>query len=329
MSSAVPFAVSPGWSVVMADLGVAPGDVLRRAGLPGDRLSSNATGLPPAEYYALWRALEIEHGDPDLPVRIAEGLSAEAFDPPIFAGLCSADLNSAAERIARYKRLIGPMRVIVERSRDVTRLSLEWPSPADPPPVLAAFEVVFWVAFARLGTRHRVRPARIAIPEPPDRPAFREYLGRPIERDDEHLVEFAAADAARPFLTARAGMWDVFGTELARQLAELDAQAATVERVRAALMELLPSGRGTLHDVARELTVSARTLQRRLRVEGTTFQATLDATRERLARHYLAHSSVSPGEISFLLGFEDSNSFYRAFHAWTGETPARVRATAA
>ena len=35
---------------------------------------------------------------------------------------------------------------------------------------------------------------------------------------------------------------------------------------------------------------------------------------------------ASSAEISFLLGYEDPNSFFRAFHAWTGQTPERARA---
>ena len=80
--------------------------------------------------------------------------------------------------------------------------------------------------------------------------------------------------------------------------------------------------------VARDLAMSTRTLQRRLRAEGTTFQRTLNATRQSLALHYLAESDLSAGEISFLLGYEDTRSFYRAFHAWSGQTPKLARAAA-
>jgi AraC-like DNA-binding protein len=44
-----------------------------------------------------------------------------------------------------------------------------------------------------------------------------------------------------------------------------------------------------------------------------------------LAKHYLKNSDVTGAEISFLLGFEDPNSFFRAFHTWAGETPGQVR----
>lgn len=98
-----------------------------------------------------------------------------------------------------------------------------------------------------------------------------------------------------------------------------------VERVRSALLELLPAGESTVNAVARVLAVSARTLQRRLTAERTTFQAVLNETREALARHYLSTSRLPTAEISFLLGYEDVTSFQRAFRSWTGETPRRVR----
>jgi AraC-like DNA-binding protein len=77
--------------------------------------------------------------------------------------------------------------------------------------------------------------------------------------------------------------------------------------------------------VAGELAISTRTLQRRLQEENTSFQAVLAQTREALARHYLASGRLTAGEISFLLGYSDPNSFYRAFHVWTGQTAQHSR----
>ena len=73
------------------------------------------------------------------------------------------------------------------------------------------------------------------------------------------------------------------------------------------------------------LGTSTRTLQRRLNQEKKSFQGVLNETREDLARHYLKSSDMTGAEISFLLGFEDPNSFFRAFHTWTGETPEQAR----
>ncbi|WP_265092168.1 helix-turn-helix domain-containing protein [Acinetobacter seifertii] len=97
------------------------------------------------------------------------------------------------------------------------------------------------------------------------------------------------------------------------------------ERVHSTLLETIPAGEVSMQVVSRKLAVSTRTLQRKLQNEGTSFQQILNNVRESLAYHYLRNTDMSSSEISFLLGFEDSNSFARAFQAWTGKTPQAHR----
>lgn len=122
-------------------------------------------------------------------------------------------------------------------------------------------------------------------------------------------------------------MWWFFAPDLRRRLSDLQAAASIAERVRAALHETLPAGDPSMTAVTTHLAVSSRTLQRQLRLEGTTFQAVLASTREDLARHYLSHGAMRAAEIAYLLGYDDTNSFYRAFRSWTGTTPETLRAT--
>ena len=72
--------------------------------------------------------------------------------------------------------------------------------------------------------------------------------------------------------------------------------------------------------------MSPRTLQRRLQRELVSYQDILNETRLALARNYLSRSTLTASEIAFLLGYDDPNSFYRAFAAWTGQTPGSLRA---
>ena len=51
----------------------------------------------------------------------------------------------------------------------------------------------------------------------------------------------------------------------------------------------------------------------------------LEDARRELARHYLLHSSLDLTETAYLLGYEDANSFFRAFHQWEGDSPGRWR----
>ncbi|WP_083958738.1 helix-turn-helix domain-containing protein [Herbidospora mongoliensis] len=63
--------------------------------------------------------------------------------------------------------------------------------------------------------------------------------------------------------------------------------------------------------------------------EGTSYQAVLGDTRERLARRYLADPSFTTSQVAYLLAYDDTNSFYRAFRRWTGLTPEATRLTTA
>jgi AraC-like DNA-binding protein len=71
--------------------------------------------------------------------------------------------------------------------------------------------------------------------------------------------------------------------------------------------------------------VSPRTLQRRLQDAGYSFQQVLEEARHQLARHYLTNSQLELGETAYLLGYEDSSSFVRAFRTWEGTPPAHWR----
>jgi len=66
--------------------------------------------------------------------------------------------------------------------------------------------------------------------------------------------------------------------------------------------------------------MSTRTLQRRFTDAGITFQQLVEETRRELAHHYLRQSTVELNETAYLLGYEDANSFFRAFHLWEGTT---------
>jgi len=323
MSSPNAFPVHRGWRILLRDLGINPSNVLRRAQLPADLFARESAGLKTDEYFRLWRGLEEEADDPILPIRIGRAISVEAFDPPIFAALCSPDLNTALARIAQYKRLSCPMALEVAQDAEGTLLNLRWlESATAPPPSLSATESVFFVQLARLATRSDVKPLRLTLPDPPGPVAdYETYFGTAVQRAPKHSIRFSAQDARRPFLTANEPMWRFFEPKLQQRLSELDDTATLSDRVRGALLELLPAGAVSMEAVSRKLGVGSRTLQRRLNAEGNNFQSMVNRTREELARHYLRHSKLSGAEIAFLLGYEDPNSFVRAFHTWTGVTP--------
>lgn len=321
------FPLEQGWRLVLKDLGIEPADVLRRAELPDDLFSRSGVSLSTEEYFRLWNAVEAEANDPLFPLHIGQSIPVEAFQPPIFAALCSPNMLVAAQRISQYKRLCAPMAMHVEEDGDEVRISLEWlDKDVDPPVSMTATELVFFTQLARTATREHVKPVRAETMRPPEHAAdYEEFIGTPIRKSKVHAITFSRSDAHLPFMTANEVMWEAFEPALRKRLSELDESATVSDRVRAALLEALPSGASSMDDVSRKLALSKRTLQRRLKHEGTTYQLVLNRTREELARHYLRKTELSGAEISYLLGYEDPNSFFRAYHDWTGETTEQAR----
>jgi AraC-like DNA-binding protein len=317
--------------VLFRDLGIAPENVLRRAKMPLDTLAQEQAWVTPAELLRFWDALEQEADDPTLPIRLGKAASPEIFQPPMFAALCSPDLSVAAERLSRYKRLVAPVTMTVDEGPAGLTISKQWNDPTfEVPPGVAAVELVFLTQIARIGTRERVRPLKVesrTLLEPAA--AYHEFFGVAPKQGKRNAVTFSLEDAHRPFLTASESLWQTFEPELRRRMTKLDATAPLSERVRSVLLESLPSGEASVGVIAKRLGLSGRTLQRKLKPEGTSFKQIVSSTREQLARHYVSNTSLAYAEISFLIGFEEPSSFFRAFREWTGETPETVRTTVA
>jgi AraC-like DNA-binding protein len=132
-------------------------------------------------------------------------------------------------------------------------------------------------------------------------------LDRTLPRNDPRLFAYLAQQAER----------------LRASLPQDDTATAQVRREVTAL---LPVGEPQQGPVAKRLALSARTMQRRLAAEGTTFAAIVEDVRRERAELLLADATLTASEVAFLLGFSEPAAFFRAFRRWTGETPQRWRA---
>lgn len=322
------FRLGNAWRIITHELGLDTEALLRRASLPLDLLVRTEDVVTTEQYFGLWEALVEETGDPHIGLQLGQMVSVDMFDPAIFAALCSPNLDTASLRLSKYKRLIGPFTLDVDVGSATTSLTYGCFDRPDVHRSLVDTELTFLVHFVRLATRHPVVPRSVSMVSPPgQRSSYRAYFGVPVEEGLSNTLVFSREDAQRRFMTANAPMWEVFEPHLRRRLHECDASASTEQRVRAVLLEQLPSGVSSLDAVAKALGMSTRSMQRRLRDEQTSFQKVLGHVREELARHYLGHSELSSAEIGFLLGYDDPNSFFRAFHQWTGRTPESARAS--
>ncbi|MEM9985369.1 MAG: helix-turn-helix transcriptional regulator [Bacteroidota bacterium] len=98
-------------------------------------------------------------------------------------------------------------------------------------------------------------------------------------------------------------------------------------KVRSLLVRQLREESPGIEIVADHLSMSVRSLQMKLKDEGTSYQKILNALRKNLAIAYLREQSVSKGEIAHMLGFSEISVFSRTFKKWTGKSPSEYQAT--
>jgi len=115
------------------------------------------------------------------------------------------------------------------------------------------------------------------------------------------------------------------GSLLERQAEDLLAKSPQHEsftgQVQQLIRESLSDGNLTMETISQKLGNSSRTLQRKLREEGTSYQKLFEETQSEMSKFYLQQPESRICEISYLLGFSQPSAFHRAFRRWTGLTP--------
>jgi AraC-like DNA-binding protein len=108
---------------------------------------------------------------------------------------------------------------------------------------------------------------------------------------------------------------------------EIGADVSMVVRAKAVVGRLVLEGTADVSDLARELAMSRRSLERALHHEGVSAAALFDAERRRLALLWLPRHSVD--EVARRVGYANTPAFSRAFRRWTGLPPSAFRITRA
>jgi AraC-like DNA-binding protein len=98
-----------------------------------------------------------------------------------------------------------------------------------------------------------------------------------------------------------------------------------VADIKALIVDALPSGIPSVHQVGKHLGMSSRTLTRRLSESGFSFRELVSSTQREISLNLLQESTYSIGEIAFQTGFSEQSAFNRAFKRWTGEPPINFR----
>jgi len=322
------FRVSGSMFAKLEELGVRASAVLRRAGLAQGYVDEPRVLLKTEELFALWRAIGEESKNPAIGLLLGTENKTEKFHPVSLAALSTENFGTAVTQMARYKQLTCPEEIRQGTKGGEWTIQFRWLLADEVEPAVLIECCFAWVlSVARHGTGTRLSPLRVEFVQP--RAHVKTIEGHfgcaVISGAKRNAIVFRAEDAQRPFVTRNAELLAMLAPQFENELKEEAGDEDFVERVRVAVQQKLTGRRPTIEDIADALHVSSRTLQRRLQDAGSSFQRVLEDARRQLARHYLNNSVLELNEAAYLLGYEDSNSFVRAFRGWEGIPPSRWR----
>ncbi len=312
----------------LEDRGISLPAVLRQAGLPLGVLNQEKVLLTTEEFFALYHGIAEVSSDPTIGLKLGTEDRMERYDPIAIAAISTRSLRDAIGRIGRYKQLTCPETIsLVERGNE-SAVHFTWLLAHEEEPAMLVDVCFAWIlSIARRGTGQPIHAKRVEFQRPEvHRAIYEKHFQCPVKyKAVKNVLVFNKSDMDTAFLTYNADLLAAVAPQLEAELKQQLAEKNFREQVKGTLKRLLAGERPAIEHVARELRLSKRTLQRRLTEDGITFQQLMEEARRELAQHYLLHSSLELNETAYLLGYEDANSFFRAFHEWEGTTPGQWR----
>lgn len=294
-----------------------------RAGVPASNVWD--TG----DFFALWTAAGQLIEDPEAGLRFGDGGIDGGYGVAAIVALHAPDFGAALTSLSRYKSLTCPELVEIESFGTEVVVRYRWlQAPGAPPRLLVDTVLASLAALARRGTGGSVAPVRVELSRRPGNPDLLErHFGCPVvfgARWDAMVFERDAL--AVPFITADNGAFGHVLEHLEARLDRGEGFSPFIGLARVAIARQLSEGRPTtVQAVSRRLGTSVRTLQRRLTRDGSCFQGELSGVRRTTAGRLLAETDLDTTAIAMLLGFEEPNSFARAFRGWEQTSPSRWR----
>ena len=305
--------------------GLVPTAVLHHAHLPLSAYEDETYLLTTAQFFALWRSIAELCPDPALGLNFGAQVDFAALPLTTLAAYHARDYRDALTRQARFHQHCAPAEMGIQEREDECVIEIKWLyAIEEEPSLLVDMCLAVLVELGRRGAQFPIKPKRIDLKQRRERGnAHEAYFNCPIKfRASRNAIVLHSQDLDRPFVTYNAELLEMVQTELEKKARGCRAETSASEQVKWLLRQMLAGGRPDIADVARELGLSIRTLQRRIVKERTTFRDLLLAVRQELVREYLTQPGIQINEVAFLLGYEDTNSFYRAFRNWEGTTPS-------
>lgn len=320
-----------GYERLASELGLDVARVVHRVGL-----TLHALREPNAliSYRALMQLLEMSARDsrrPDFGLRLSQRQGLDILGPVAVVMEHAGTVAEAMELGSRYVFVHSPairfsVAPVAGRAgfKDL-RFAIQMPNaPARAQTIELSLGVI--VQVLDLLCRGRFRPALVMLPHAAlsDPQVYVQCYGCACRFDQDYAAVRVYTSALSQTLTARNPLL----SELARSYLDtrhVRPDLALSDRVAALVREFLGTERSSQEDIARMLAMHPRTLQRRLREEGTAFEDIKDEVRRDLLGQLLQRSTVpSLTQIAGMLDYAEQSALTRSCRRWFGAAPSAL-----
>ena len=306
--------------------------------LTRSRIQLGQSALADAQFSAseiarFFSTVVAEYDGDDIHFRVAKELVGNIHGTGELAFLVSSTLGEATRRLAKMKSWIKP--VIYEIGDSKGSFEIRVKSIAAEFPMSALQEIscfIYTMELFRLHSGQSISARHIQITDSvPHLDQISKDLGCTIKISDSNAMIFDASVRDIPLKPTHAFLSNDLDKEISKRQSQNALQinahtpisASAKQEIKVRLIDDFSSD-----SVAKSLSLSKRTFERRLLQEGTSYRQLLEQTRAEMALDYLTSTEYTVTEISYLLGFQEPNSFFRAFKRWYGQAPSAYRQSA-
>jgi AraC-like DNA-binding protein len=310
---------------ILKDYGYDAESIFQEEGIDREMILKPGVRITQARVDSLWSKVNELIDDPCFGLRGAKFWHPSHLHALGYAWLSSGTLREALNRAARYAHIIGEDREhrMEDTAKGLTATlshSLKLPAHMD-------LSMSILMSACRLNYGADLNPVEVHFihSKPARAEEYYSYFNAPVKFNADYDSLTLPADAVdRRLPIGNPQLAKLSDQHIISYLAELD-KNNIVQRVKGAIVDMLPSGGVSGEKMAQRLNMSTRSLQRKLQSAHTTFGTLLDEVRQEIAEHYIHDSTVSLMEIAFVLGYSEYSSFCRAYKRWMKISPSEIR----
>ncbi len=308
--------------------GIDPAPLYIKAGIRPELLNDANARISTERVDHLWELTAAIITDPCFTIKMVEFWHPSYIGALGYSWLASSTLRQALNRMVRYIHVVSE-RINLEINDTPAGLKVSV-DPEGSKFILPQHHDLVLVVIMRMcrfnyGEELKATEVKLARQELVCADKLRSYFGPEIQFDAEHTsITIARADADLELASANKQIALMHDEMLMRYLVEIK-KGDIVKQVQSIILNNLPDGQVSDKLVARELNLSERSMQRRLKEHKTTFRYLLDGVREMVAKQYIENPKNRMSDIAFLIGFSEQSAFSRAFKKWTGKSPVDYR----